>query len=541
MNRFLALAGMIAVGLAPAVSHADVDATAGGAAASKIAGPAPGRTETAAAGGAAPTSAAANDSRAAVPAGPSAPAEQKDKAAAKAPADRGWTLFGALRVRVEDQNFFPTPRANGAYTFVGDSFRFGVQRQTKAADYWLEMEQDGLFNLPTKAIAPAPQGQLGHGATYRAINGGKVANLFLKQAFVRIKDIGSESNSLRLGRFEYGDGLETTPADPSLNWLKQNRIGQRLIGPFGYTIVTRSFDGFQFTNNTPKGNLTVLGVFPTRGAFDLNGWDSLPDIKVAYVAGTLPRQTKTSASDMRLFFLYYEDDRSHEVKTDNRPAAVRGMDTSAIQVETFGGHYARVMNAGPGKLDVLGWIAGQVGTWGVQNHGAWAFSAEAGYQFPKTAWKPWLRAGYYMGSGDGNPNNGQHGTFFPVLPTARVYARYPFFAEANLDDAFVQAIAKPSNRLTLRSDVRWLRLADSHDLWYSGGGAFNNSSFGYQGRPSGGKTDLATLADLSADYQLSKTTALTLYGAYANGGGVVASSFTGRDSVFVYGEMNVKF
>jgi len=487
---------------------------------------------------------AAGASKPADPLPADASAKAQPPAMAKAPAavpDKGWTFFGSLRVRVEDQNFFPTPKANGAYTFLAETLRLGVMRQTKSIDYLFELEAPGLFNLPTKAVAPAPQGQLGHGATYRAVNGSKVASVFLKQGYVRLKQFSGANDSLKLGRFEFSDGQETVSPDPALNWIKQNRIGQRLLGPFGYTMVTRSFDGIQFVSNTPKANYTLLGVLPTRGAFDLDGWDSLPDIKVVYFSGTVPHARKNSASDARLFFLYYEDGRGAVVKTDNRPAAARGMDHAAIRIQTYGGHYARVMNAGSGKADVMLWGAGQVGTWGLQNHGAYSVAAEAGYQFPSAGWKPWLRFGYHLASGDGNPNNNQHGTFFPVLPTARVYARYPFFGDTNLQDIFGQLIVKPTNRLTLRGDVHSLRLADNNDLWYSGGGAFNNSSFGYSGRPSGGKGDLATLVDLSADYQLSKSTAITLYGAYANGGGVVANSFTSRDSIFGYAEVNFKF
>jgi hypothetical protein len=159
---------------------------------------------------------------------------------------------------------------------------------------------------------------------------------------------------------------------------------------------------------------------------------------------------------------------------------------------------------------------------------------------PKWDWKPWFRAGYNYYSGDGNPNNNQHGTFFPVLPTARIYARYPFFAESNLQDVFAQVILKPSSRLTLRSDVHSLRLAETRDLWYAGGGAGENQAFGYSGRPSSGRGDLATLVDLSADYQLYKSTAVTLYMAYANGGKPM-SIFNSRDSVFGYAEVNYKF
>ena len=77
------------------------------------------------------------------------------------------------------------------------------------------------------------------------------------------------------------------------------------------------------------------------------------------------------------------------------------------------------------------------------------------------------------------------------------------------------------------------------DLWYSGGGAFQDQpSFGYAGRPSGGSTNLATMLDASIDYALNKSTSVTLYGAYEQGGGAVRASFPGRDAAFGYLELN---
>ena len=156
-----------------------------------------------------------------------------------------------------------------------------------------------------------------------------------------------------------------------------------------------------------------------------------------------------------------------------------------------------------------------------------------GYQLPKVPLKPWFRAGYYLGSGDGSNSNGQHGTFFPILPTPRIYARDPFYNKSNLQDIFVQTILRTSPKrgmtaplFTIRGDVHSLRLADSNDLWYGGGGAYDNSVFGYNGRPSSGKSSLATLVDLSVDYAPVKSMTVTAYLSYANGGNVISSPST---------------
>ena len=112
---------------------------------------------------------------------------------------------------------------------------------------------------------------------------------------------------------------------------------------------------------------------------------------------------------------------------------------------------------------------------------------------------PWLRAGYDHASGDDDPNDGEHRTFFQVLPTARIYSQFPFYNLMNDEDLFVQILATPWSRVNVRADYHWLRLTESHDLWYSGGGATNAHVFGFSGIPAGGNRDLAHVVDMAGN------------------------------------------
>ena len=364
---------------------------------------------------------------------------------------KGYQFFGTIRLREEDWNWFPATKANGAYTFLGGFVRVGVSRATRTEDVVVEFAAPFFAGLPTHAVAPAPEGALGFGANYFAANHNHVADFFVKNGFVRFKNVGNPANSLRLGRFEYSDGVETNSADTSLNWVKQNRIGQRLLGPFGFSDVGRSYDGIQAVNNTPKRNVTAAFMLPTRGAYDLNGWDTLVDNRIGYLAATYPQPGPHASGEGRLFALYYEDNRDGAVvKTDNRPLTnaqnqpVRSADKSQISIGTFGGNYERVEPLGNGKIDGMFWGAAQIGRWGTLRQGAFAFAAEGGYQ-PKLPLNPWIRVGYNYYSGDGNNANGIHGTFFAPEPTPRIYARTPFFTEANLKDLFAQLILRPNS------------------------------------------------------------------------------------------------
>ena len=168
---------------------------------------------------------------------------------------------------------------------------------------------------------------------------------------------------------------------------------------------------------------------------------------------------------------------------------------------------------------------------------AGAFDIEGGMRFAK--WS--ARAGWYRSSGDGNASDGDHETFFQILPTPRIYARFPFYNAMNSDDAFVQITAKPHAKVSLRSELHRLKLADENDLWYVGGGAFDDKVFGFTARPSSRKSDLATVLDLSADITVNATTTLTLYAGRVAGGEIVRSIFDGDDALFAYVEVVKKF
>jgi hypothetical protein len=390
-----------------------------------------------------------------------------------------------------------------------------------------------LIDLPRNAVAPPPQGQLGLGGTYRVANGGQDGSLFIKQGFVRLRRGLGRGNQLRLGRFEFVEGAEVVPQEPSLAWLKRERIAHRLLGTFAWSHVGRSFDGGHLTHQGARTNLTFLAARPTEGVFQLDGWQNLP-IRVLYGAATLSRPGK---ADARLFVLDYRDNRDVP-KTDNRPAAVRAADQQGIDVTTFGGHYLRVLPLGGGKADVLLWGAVQTGDWGTQDHRGNAWTAELGYQPKSRNLKPWLRAGYYRSSGDDDPGDDRHETFFQVLPTPRIYARFPFFNGMNSEDLFVQAILRPGRKWTLRADAHRLRLTEGADLWYQGGGAFQRDTFGYAGRPGNGRSDFAQLFDLSADYALDPDTTLSLYVATARGGDVIEANYPrGKNASLAYLEL----
>jgi len=452
-------------------------------------------------------------------------------------------VASSFRTRAYSWNWFGDS-PGGDYNYSGSLLRFGLSESKQKLDWQAEFAVPALVNMPTTAVQPAPFGQLGLGGSYYAANSSatNTSAIFLKQGNFRVKGLGGvPGQSLKVGRMEFIDGSEVTPGHSTLAALKRDRIAQRLLANFGFTDVQRSLDGAHYVYDTPKLNFTAVAARPTEGVFQADGWAELK-INVFYGAVT-GQHGKYAATDWRVFALGYSDYRSGVVKTDNRAAALRNLDTNSVNVGTYGGHVLQIVPTAAGPIDLLFWGVLQNGSWGTLTQRAGAFAAEAGWQpavLPTI--KPWIRAGYDVGSGDDNPTDGTHGTFFQVLPTPRIYARTPFYNMMNSKDAFAELVLRPK-RATIRSDIHAVRLADSSDLWYVGGGAFQAATFGYTGRPSNGQSTLGTLYDISADVTLTPHVGVGGYFGYASGGLVTQAIYLGSSNDVHMGffELNLKF
>ena len=453
------------------------------------------------------------------------------------------TVSGWLRTRGEVWDWFQG-NANNQYAFSESIFRLGFSQSKNNFDWKIELAVPILLGLPNDAIAPGAQGQLGFGGSYYASSRKtNTASIFPKQAYGRFKfQKGAWKQSILLGRSEFFDGAEVTPQNKTLAAVKRDRVAQRLIGNFGFVDVARSFDGGIYTVDNSRTNVTLMAARPTRGVFQVDGWN---EVNTAVFYGALTHQVSTgdNSGEWRVFAIGYDDGRSAVLKTDNRPLALRSADHAGINLATVGAHYIQTVDITPGIFDLLLWGALQGGSWGTQSQRAGAFVAEAGWQphfLPRV--KPWLRGGYNYGSGDGNPNDHTHGTFFQILPTARQYARFPFFNMMNNRDAFGELMLRPSKNITLRSDIHSLALASRHDLWYSGGGVFQPWTFGFTGRPSNGQSGLATLYDLSLDYTVNRHFAPAFYYGHASGKLVIEDIYPKNDNAnFGYVELNFRF
>jgi hypothetical protein len=433
------------------------------------------------------------------------------------------------RTRAVATQWYDAPPYTTAYPYIEQLLRISVAQKLKRIDWLLELSQNAVLDLPAKAVSPVTaQGQLGLGGTYYASNGNNTepAAASFKQGFARYH-WAQPDKTLRMGRFEFFEGQETQPKEKTIAWLQTNRVAQRLIGNFGFSNGQRSFDGIDAHSGQGSWDITAMAARSDQGVFNMNANPEL-NVDLQYLA-----YSKTDFHQhvlWRVFAIGYHDGRTGLTKTDNRALTVRQSDHKNIRVGTYGGDLLTTLPAGPGAFDFIFWGALQNGTWGLLNQHSGAVAVEGGYRLTHFASNPWVRGGFLRSTGDNNATDNQHNTFFQVLPTPRVYSRFPFYNFMNSSDQFIQIIDNPAKKLEIRSDLHFLQLTSDKDLWYQGGGAFDNKVFGFTGRPANLHHSFASVVDISSDYQLTKALAVNLYFAHSFGRSAIAASYPANAS-----------
>ncbi len=462
-------------------------------------------------------------------------------APASTPPSTPVTVIATVRERTNATQWFAATPHDEVYGHQDSLLRLGIQQRIKHFDYTLELGQSAELFLPDDAVSPvAAQGQLGLGANYYAANGNNQypAAASFRQGFLRYH-FKRDATTLRLGRFEFFEGQETAPKNPTLAWLQTNRIAQRLIGNFGFSNGQRSFDGADGKVGGTNWDLTAMAGRAVQGVFNMNANPEL-NVDLQYLAYT--RYLAQKRLIVRGFAIDYHDGRTGLTKTDNRTAAARALDHKNIRIGTYGMSAITAIPVRKNTVDLLFWGVLQDGSWGLLDQHSGGYAAEGGFRWTGVRTQPWLRGGALRTTGDNNNTDHEHNTFFQILPTPRIYARFPFFNMMNSKDEFVQLIDKPTGKLEVRTDLHFLQLTAPGDFWYQGGGAYDNKVFGFIGRPGNGHGSFTSLYDVSADYALNKQLTLGAYYARAFGKTVVASIYP-RDRVAQYGffELTYRF
>jgi len=451
--------------------------------------------------------------------------------------------------RVETWSAFDTGVSGmeSDYGFASSKMRIGFGYDTTYIDTYAQLHWTQFFGLPSDATYGTG------GLYYGANNGSNKGYAGISQAWLRARMPWVKGLSARFGRMKLNGGLEanTLPQNKTLRWLRQKRISQRMLGAFEWSRVGRSFDGFDAAYDTDTWNITTTFSHPRPGGFYLNIMDtsdngySTDDIDIVTVTVTM-KDRMVAGLDAQAFYYYYNDHRGLK----NQKIA------DEAEVSTFGANLLyNTPKVGPGAFDFLFWGVFQGGVWTPptgprEDQQGYALAFEGGYKFHDVMWQPWLRMGYFYGSGDSDPTDNDHDTFFQMIPTLRIYAMTPFYNLMNTKYFFGEIMFKPWEKLLVRTDVTKLNLTNSNDGWYQGSGMTQADSFGYvakTGHIGTGHDSIGTMWDISLFFKdlcryQGASLGLNLYYSHVFGNNVVEDNFADKsDMDFFYVEGIIKF
>lgn len=441
--------------------------------------------------------------------------------------------------RVESWRFFE-PRPGGGdpnSAFVGNRLLVAFQARRRRLEFGAAVQYVQFGWLPTTATGPGP---LGTGALYFDLAKRRSSRqVYLKGLHVAATHAASGLR-VQAGRFGFASGAESPSGDAAIESVKRQRVDARLIGEFEWSLYQRAFDGVRVDLARKAWHTSAVLVRPTQGGFEDDAGGPLRGVRVATLSVSAKPGTIARRTDLQAFVYRYTDDRSVRARPDNTLLAATAVD---IAITSAGATLVGAYPLGRGRLDTLVWAVTQTGNWYGQEHRGGAIAAEAGYHWPSVRWSPWLRAGVFRSSGDDDPADGRHGTFFQMLPTGRKYVFSTVYNLMNLTDGFVQVLTRPHKRLGARLDVHRLRLTSARDLWYSGSGATTSTGtvFGFAGRRANGSDNLGWVVEGAADWTISSHLLVNGYLSRMTGGTVVGRLFQGTRLTFGYVETVVSF
>lgn len=299
-----------------------------------------------------------------------------------------------------------------------------------------------------------------------------------------------------------------------LNWVPHDRFtlrlgrqellygNQRLVGPFGWDTVGRTFDGarlaWRWSSRWSSDVFAARLVEVRRGTPHRVGNQDL--------YGLYTRFTPTRPEQVGVYALYHRDGlRSRGELPTGTPSPTR--------IATFGARLFRVAASGF-RYDLE--HAWQIGQRGDDRHRAAALAAQLGYAFNRR-FSPYLAFEYNFATGDRNPTDGRSGEFHNLFPTNHYhYGHADLMGWRNMHDLRATLALGLHPKLRVQTDYHRFLLASRRGRWSSAGGqTLGFVPSGAVGRDLGQEIDLMVRVPVNKYLQFESGYTVFIPGTFA--------------------------
>jgi hypothetical protein len=309
---------------------------------------------------------------------------------------------------------------------------------------------------------------------------------------------------------------------------------QRLVGPLEWLNSARTFDAAKFRYTAEKYSLDFFVSSPV--AFTNNMWNQSPfldndeasnDLFSGLYLSTLfvPFNLTTD------FYLFKKSDDG------NGNFGARRGDTDFYTLGTL-------WKGDPKKLG--GWdytteMAYQFGEVSGRNLSAFAGHWAVGYNWLTHPWKPRIGLQYNYSPGDGDPNDGDLGTFQNLYPTNHLFYGYmDTTGWINMHNPQLNLSFSPTPKLKIMLDYHLYWNANNADSWYRVNGVttvrpLNAAATG------AGSTFRGQEIDLTAIYKLHPHVGLMAGYSYYIAGDYLQATGASDDAHFGYVQLQIDF
>ena len=404
------------------------------------------------------------------------------------------------------------PNSQSSYNFVNLRVRPYVKYPGEHFVFFFQFQYAGAFNLPENGVS-------GPGRLYYSLSqpDDHPQATDVLEFWMQAQDFLVDGLGFKVGRLGIKGGVEQLYEDKALNWVKKVRLSERLLGTFDWTNIGRRYHAAMGFYDTEWFRVDAFASKLLAGGFEYNtAFRELDDVDIFGGTMTLKDDFLLDHTEIRIYGIFYRDDRD----------VAKTVTGGTLEIPAVGASWAGAYpGLGPGTLDTLLWGCYQWGNWGATGHSAYALVAEVGYKFQEVRLQPWFRLGVAHASGDDDPEEGTHKSFYGMVPTNHKWYGYmDTTALSNLVNFYQQIILKPAEEVVLMVDGHLFWLHDTSDSWYAGSGPTRNDVFGYAGgfnvssgttgRLTDGEGFIGGELDLTAKYKASKHVSFS--GTYAH-------------------------